>query len=117
MDFTQRRIVLRAPRWAVLPSAKEGARRHGDSDWRRSSQGAERRRVEYDEQGELVGQETFAANRKGLRTLQRSAKRLPERRWAVEVAGGIGRLVAVVVVRVQVQGSGASRYRRARPGG
>ncbi len=44
-----------------------------------------------DEQGELVGQETFPANRKGLRTLQRWAKCFPERRWAVEGAGGIGR--------------------------
>ena len=47
-----------------------------------------------DEQGELVGQETFPANRKGLRTLQRWAKRFPERRWAVEGAGGIGRPLA-----------------------
>ena len=44
-----------------------------------------------DEQGELVGQQSFAANRKGLRALQRWAKRFPERRWAVEGAGGIGR--------------------------
>src|SRR5919202_5501062 len=47
-----------------------------------------------DEQGELVGQETFSANRKGLRTLQRWAKRFPERRWEVEGAGGIGRPLA-----------------------
>ncbi len=47
-----------------------------------------------DEQGELVGQETFPANRKGLRTLQQWAKRFPERRWAVEGAGGIGRPLA-----------------------
>jgi transposase len=47
-----------------------------------------------DEQGELVGQETFPANRKGLRTLERWAKRFPERRWAVEGAGGIGRPLA-----------------------
>ena len=33
-----------------------------------------------DEQGELVGQQTFPATRKGLRTLQRWAKRFPERR-------------------------------------
>ncbi len=79
---------------AVVPSAKEGGR-HGDSDRRRSPQGDERRRVEIDEQGELVGQETFPANRKGLRDLQRWAKRFPERRWAVEGAGGgIGRPLA-----------------------
>jgi transposase len=47
-----------------------------------------------DEQGELVGQQTFPANRKGLRALQRWAKRFPERRWAVEGAGGIGRPLA-----------------------
>ena len=47
-----------------------------------------------DEQGELVGQQTFPANRKGLRALQRWAKRFPERRWAVEGASGIGRPLA-----------------------
>jgi hypothetical protein len=89
--------LLCASRWATAaaPSAKEGAR-HGDSDRRRSPQGDERRRVEIDEQGELVGQRTFAANRKGVRTLERWAKkRFPERRWAVEgVGGGIGRPLA-----------------------
>jgi transposase len=39
-----------------------------------------------DEQGESVGQETFPANRKGVRDLQRWAKRFPGRRWAVEGA-------------------------------
>jgi transposase len=47
-----------------------------------------------DEQGELVEQETFPANRKGLRALERWAKRFPERRWAVEGASGIGRPLA-----------------------
>ncbi len=47
-----------------------------------------------DEQGELVGQQTFPANRKGLRALQRWAKGFPQRRWAVEGAGGIGRPLA-----------------------
>ena len=47
-----------------------------------------------DEQGELVGQENFPANRKGMRALERWAKRFPERRWAVEGAGGIGRPLA-----------------------
>jgi transposase len=45
-----------------------------------------------DEQGEVIGQETFPATRKGLRDLQRWAKRFSERRWAVEGAGGIGRV-------------------------
>jgi transposase len=47
-----------------------------------------------DEQGELAGHETFPTNRKGLRALQRWAKRFPEPRWAVEGAAGIGRPVA-----------------------
>jgi transposase len=47
-----------------------------------------------DEQGELVGQETFPANREGVRALLRWAKRFPQRRWAVEGAGGIGRPLA-----------------------
>ena len=47
-----------------------------------------------DEQGELVGQENFPANRKGMRALERWAKRFPERRWAVEGAAGIGRPLA-----------------------
>ena len=47
-----------------------------------------------DERGELAAHETFPANRKGLRALERWAKRFPERRWAVEGAAGIGRPVA-----------------------
>lgn len=47
-----------------------------------------------DEQGEVVGQETFPANRKGIRALERWAKGFPERRWAVEGAAGIGRPLA-----------------------
>ncbi len=47
-----------------------------------------------DEQGEVVGQETFPADRKGMRALERWAKRFPERRWAVEGAAGIGRPLA-----------------------
>lgn len=33
-----------------------------------------------DDQGELAGHETFPANQKGLRALERWAKRFPERR-------------------------------------
>jgi transposase len=47
-----------------------------------------------DEQGVVVGQQSFPANRKGLRALERWAKRFPKRRWAVEGAGGIGRPLA-----------------------
>lgn len=50
--------------------------------------------VAVDDQGEVVGQETFPANRKGMRALERWAKRFPKRHWAVESAGGIGRPLA-----------------------
>jgi transposase len=41
--------------------------------------------------GELLGRASFPQNRTGLRALERWAKRFPERRWAVENAGGLGR--------------------------
>jgi transposase len=66
----------------------------GSAHRRGSPQGHECRRVEIDEQGEVIGQQTFPATRKGLRTLERWAKRFPERRWAVEGAGAIGRPLA-----------------------
>jgi transposase len=44
--------------------------------------------------GELVERATFPHNRAGLRSLERWAKRFPERRWAVENAGGLGRYLA-----------------------
>jgi transposase len=44
--------------------------------------------------GELVECASFLQNRAGLRSLQRWAKRFPERRWAVENAGGLGRHLA-----------------------
>ena len=47
-----------------------------------------------DEIGELVECATFLQNRAGLRALGRWAKRFPERRWAVENAGGLGRYLA-----------------------
>ena len=62
-----------------------------------------------DEQGELVGQGTFPANRKGLRALQRWAKRFPERRWAVEGAGGIGRPLAQKLLALRAKGWSTSR--------
>jgi hypothetical protein len=40
--------------------------------------------------GEFVERATFPQNRSGLRALERWAKRFPERRWAVENAGGLG---------------------------
>jgi transposase len=44
--------------------------------------------------GEFVECATFPQNRAGLRTLERWARRFPERRWAVENAGGLGRHLA-----------------------
>ena len=44
--------------------------------------------------GELVERATFPQNRAGLRTLERWAKRFPERRWAMENSGGLGRHLA-----------------------
>ncbi len=53
-----------------------------------------------DEKGELVAHETFPADRKGLRALERWSKRFPQRRWAVEGAAGIGRPVAQKLIAV-----------------
>src|SRR5215207_5222844 len=47
-----------------------------------------------DEVGELVERASFPQNRAGLRALERWAKRFPERRWAMENAGGLGRHLA-----------------------
>jgi transposase len=45
--------------------------------------------------GELFERASFLQDRTGLRALERWAKRFPERRWAVENAGGLGRHLAV----------------------
>ena len=44
--------------------------------------------------GELLERASFPQNRSGLGSLERWAKRFPERRWAVENAGGLGRHLA-----------------------
>jgi transposase len=44
--------------------------------------------------GEFLECASFPQNRAGLRALERWAKRFPERRWAVENAGGLGRYLA-----------------------
>jgi transposase len=44
--------------------------------------------------GELIERASFPQNRTGVRALERWAKRFPERRWAVENAGGLGRYLA-----------------------
>ncbi len=46
-------------------------------------------------EGELLERASFPQDRDGLRCLERWAKRFPERRWAVENAGGLGRPLAV----------------------
>jgi transposase len=51
-----------------------------------------------DERGELLGYAVFSTDRAGLRSLRRWGKRFPERRWAVEGAGGLGRPVALRLV-------------------
>jgi transposase len=43
---------------------------------------------------ELLELASFPQNRKGLRALERWAKRFPQRRWALENAGGLGRHLA-----------------------
>jgi transposase len=53
--------------------------------------------------GELLERASFPQDRVGLRALERWAKRFPERRWAVENAGGLGRHLAV-----RLAGSGES---------
>ena len=40
--------------------------------------------------GELLERAGFPQDRAGLRGLERWARRFPERRWAVENAGGLG---------------------------
>src|SRR5215210_7390633 len=44
--------------------------------------------------GELLERASFPQDRAGLRCLERRANRFPERRWAVENAGGLGRHLA-----------------------
>jgi transposase len=44
--------------------------------------------------GELLERAAFPQDRTGLRSLESWAKRFPERRWAVENAGGLGRHLA-----------------------
>ena len=44
--------------------------------------------------GELLERASFPQDRAGLKSLERWAKRFPERRWAMENAGGLGRHLA-----------------------
>jgi transposase len=45
-------------------------------------------------EGEFLERASFPQNRAGLRALERWARRFPQRRWAVENAGGLGRYLA-----------------------
>jgi transposase len=45
--------------------------------------------------GELLERASFPQDRTGLRHLERWARRFPERRWALENAGGLGRYLAM----------------------
>jgi transposase len=44
--------------------------------------------------GELLERASFPQDRVGLRSLERWAKRFPERRWAMENSGGLGRYLS-----------------------
>ena len=56
--------------------------------------------------GELLERASFPQDRAGLRALERWAKRFPERRWAVENAGGLGRHLAVRLAALRRVGGG-----------
>src|SRR5215211_7825613 len=89
------RNVLRARRWRR--SDRNGATRaHEGAHRGRSPQGVGVAVAAVDEDlGELLERAAFPQNRAGLRALERWATRFPERRWAVENAGGLGRHLAV----------------------
>jgi transposase len=50
------------------------------------------------QRGELLAQQRFPASREGHRALRRFAKRWPQRRWAIEGAAGVGRVLAQQLV-------------------
>ena len=56
-----------------------------------------RRRL-LDQRGELLAQQRFPASREGHRALRRFTKRWPQRRWAIEGAAGVGRVLAQQLV-------------------
>jgi transposase len=51
-----------------------------------------------DQRGELLAQQRFPASPQGHRALRRFAKRWPQRRWAIEGAAGVGRVLAQQLV-------------------
>src|SRR5215208_2359187 len=66
--------------------------------------------------GELVERASFPQNRAGLRSLERWAKRFPERRWAVENASGFGRhLAGRLAAAGETLGKGSGALDRQRP--
>jgi transposase len=51
-----------------------------------------------DQHGELLAQQRFPASPQGHRALRGFAKRWPQRRWAIEGAAGVGRVLAQQLV-------------------
>jgi transposase len=77
--------------------AREGDQ-HGGTDIGIDPYKATNTLAVIDERAKLLEYAVFSTNRAGLRSLVRWGKRFPERRWAVEGAGGLGRSVALHLV-------------------
>jgi hypothetical protein len=89
MCTARRRNVLRPRRWHGGPTETEvliGVEPHKESVALAAVDEAT---------SELVELAIFPQSRVGLRSLERWARRFPERHWAVENAGGLGRHLAV----------------------
>ena len=54
-----------------------------------------------DEHGELLERAEFRTDRRGLQASEWWARRFPERRWAIEGANGLGRLLAQRLVSAE----------------
>jgi transposase len=94
MCAARSRNVLRSRRWLRGPTETE-VRAHESAHRGRSPQGVAVAVAVVDEtSGELLERAGFPQDRAGLRSLERWAKRFPERRWAVENASGLGRHLA-----------------------
>src|SRR5215210_8798737 len=88
------RNVLRALKAGVRPK-RRCVRSHEGLDRGRSPLKASLAVAAVEEaSGELLERASFRQDRAGSRALERWAKRFPERRWAVENAGGLGRYLA-----------------------
>jgi hypothetical protein len=74
-----------------------------------------------DQHGTLLDQQRFPATRDGHRALRRWAARWPQRHWAVEGAGGVGRILAQQLIAqgeqvTDVPAKLAARVRALSPG-